>query len=1824
MKNPIDFLPFLLICLCWQMALSQNNACQFNGTTDYIQVPTDTCLRPTTALTVEARLYVTSFTPNGYFFSSAKFDGAPTQSGFYFGVSNGGVAVYLKTNDNSSFKTLGGGSISANTCNHVAFTYNGDTLKVYVNGALTGSTPCTGTVDWDPLPNGLFLGKYNDDNEDYYFTGLLEEVRYWNVARTAAEINANKDVPLSSGTGLLAVWHLDETGMGAGITAVNSSVAAASCGSTADGTTFGTANTPVFTASCGTTCTWVGGTGNWSDPAKWSTGTVPMSNNPVVIASGTVTLDVAATIHSLAMSGGSTLALGDNLTVSGNLSMIGTTTTINGTGNLDVGGDFTWTKGIIAGTGSFTLSGDLISNGGDCILNTRNMLLTSGGTLTNTTFGQLNGAIFTLASTATLFLQATTFLGNQATNTGFVNHGIIETTGTGTVTISTNIITNDGTINVNGGNLSISGGNTSSSTHTGATINIASGKTLSFSAPSNHDFTNTNISGGGIFEVYQTSFAVVNINAGSTLATAVNIWVGKLTINTPQNISSLTMSGGGVVTLNANLTVLGDLDMSGTNTTITGAGNLAIGGNFTWTRGTISGTGTLSLTGTLTSNSGNCTLSRSSLSLTSGGTLTATLFTQTNGASLIIPAGQTLTVSGNCTFSGNLNNTSIVNHGTIVTAGTGVINFNWNAITNDGTIQVNGSNITFGAGANTVYVHDGAMINIAAGKTLEFNGISHTFSNNATVSGAGTFKSTATSVSVNSGSTITTILDVAGGTLTLNVPQTIPSLSVGSTFNLSADLTVSGNVALTAGSINGTGNLTINGNLTWTGGADILGTGLMSLSGTLTVSVSGTLGRSLTLASGATFTSFALYIEDNAVLKVPSGQTLVLNSGSFNGDGTGTLENEGNITITGSSALFQVLNLAFINKGNLTSIGPNLFFGGGSSSIHDGATVTIGPGDDLKFDGTTHTFINSSSVSGAGTITISGNAGFTNITLNSGSTFSNAVIIFVDALNINTPQTFDSLAMSGGTITLNAALSIANGMTWSGGTISSTNPTTIPVGGTLTMSGSPILSNTNLTLNGGGTWTNASCTLQNNASITIPTAKTLTINNTTNRTLTNGSGGGGTLTNNGTLVKTGSAIFSINSPYTAASGSFTDIQQGTLDFNNTFDNSGTVKGNGSIDLSGATVSSSGTFSPGASPGTLTIVGNYTNSVLDIEIEESGGNVAFDQLIVTGTATLGGTLNVTETGNVVTGTWVILTAANITGTFSTVNLPACYSIEYSGDSVILYKAVAKIWDGSVGTWNTPSSWDPPGVPCILDDVVINNGQVRLDIQPQMASLTINGGSLEDSTGYQVNAPCTIGPSGFLNILNGAMDINDDFDNNGTVQGYGIIDLEDANVIGYGTFAPGNSAGTLTVKGTYCNETAIMEVGGTLGNGVSIDLLEVTQAIMLGGDLNILYLGGTVPPGTRTIMECPTGGCLSGTFDNVSFPPECQGACNLNITTQQVQLVNTLAIEFTGTCTWLGGTGDWSNQSNWSCNDVPNANDTAVINSGQVILNGAAFVSSLKVTSGTVAGTGTLTVNDSLIKTSPGVFTMDAPLQLPNGFLHAAAGTLDFNNLFTYGGTVGGNGNIDLTDATVQALSGGTFSPGASPGTLSVLGNYTNNVLHMEIGENSGVVSKDLLSVSGNVNLSGSTLNVFLLGGTMPTGSFELLTFGGNPGNTVFSNVNFPSFCGDCALVYTNNSISLENGQACIPNLTIENMIVPTGTYKSENDLVSNMATVASGSMVIFQSDTGILLGQDFSVEAGGDFETAIQACPQNFGEGLPEEPSSIKTGNDSAVSKKPKE
>jgi hypothetical protein len=90
--------------------------------------------------------------------------------------------------------------LPANTWSHLAMTWDGLTIRVYVNGAQVASGALAGLAV--PSASPLRIGGNSVWGE--WFAGLIDEVRVYNRALTAAEIAGDRDTAIAGGAGLLA------------------------------------------------------------------------------------------------------------------------------------------------------------------------------------------------------------------------------------------------------------------------------------------------------------------------------------------------------------------------------------------------------------------------------------------------------------------------------------------------------------------------------------------------------------------------------------------------------------------------------------------------------------------------------------------------------------------------------------------------------------------------------------------------------------------------------------------------------------------------------------------------------------------------------------------------------------------------------------------------------------------------------------------------------------------------------------------------------------------------------------------------------------------------------------------------------------------------------------------------------------------------------------------------------------------------------------------------------------------------------------------------------------------------------------------------------------------------------------------------------------------------------------------------------------------------------------------------------------------------------------------------------------------------------------
>src|SRR5262249_29619126 len=106
-------------------------------------------------------------------------------------LSGAPVAGLTSTSGNSN--AFGPSPLPLNTWTHIAQTFSGGTVTLYVNGVQVATTAVTGNIQ--DTTNPLEIG--SDHIYGQYFQGSIDDVRIYNVALTPAQIQTDMATPVT-------------------------------------------------------------------------------------------------------------------------------------------------------------------------------------------------------------------------------------------------------------------------------------------------------------------------------------------------------------------------------------------------------------------------------------------------------------------------------------------------------------------------------------------------------------------------------------------------------------------------------------------------------------------------------------------------------------------------------------------------------------------------------------------------------------------------------------------------------------------------------------------------------------------------------------------------------------------------------------------------------------------------------------------------------------------------------------------------------------------------------------------------------------------------------------------------------------------------------------------------------------------------------------------------------------------------------------------------------------------------------------------------------------------------------------------------------------------------------------------------------------------------------------------------------------------------------------------------------------------------------------------------------------------------------------------
>jgi Big-like domain-containing protein/beta-propeller repeat-containing protein len=1485
------------------------------------------------------------------------------------------------------------------------------------------------------------------------------------------------------------------------------------------------------TACTGTTTNWLGGTGNWSNAAMWSTGVVPNSTSTNVCiddgnaADSVVTLDIAVSVGTLTIDSGDSLTIGNNqtLVVAGNISNAGqilisaaannTFLSISGAVSLSGGGTLTMS---MSGGGVAVInesgSGAVLTNV-DNTIQGRGQIGNNGLSFINQTAGIVNGN----AAGAALLLNTNSI----------ANQGLLEST-SAFLQISTGTNNSGGTISASGTGVvqflsgaTIQGGTLSSAG--GGVLGVASGITATLDGATHGTLT---ISGTYTGPNNSTTILVGTIN--NTGAILVNAAANNTFLSISAGVS---LTGGGTVTLSTTGGGVAVINESGSGAILTNTNNI------------IQGVGQIGNNGLALVNQASgiidANIAGAALLLNSNGVTNLGLLEATNGGVLqtstsVNNLNATITANGTNSTVQFLNGTT-VQAGTLSTLNGGILGVAASqTATLDGTTHgalINAGTYTGPNNSTTVLlgtINNAGAIQVVAAANNTFLSIS----GNVSLTGAGTV-----TLSTSGGGTAV-INESGGGAVLTNVSNTIQGFGqIGNN-----------GLALVNQS-------TINANQP--AGVLLINANSLTNQGLLEASAGGTMQPSLTISNAAGM------IEANG----STSSMQFLNGTSIQG-GTITTTNSGVLGVAAN----QAITLDGTTHGALTNSGTYV-------AANNSTTILIGtinnPGLIQVNATANNTFLSVSgnvSLTGAGTLTLStagggiaiinesgGGGVLTNVnnTIQGSGQIGNNGLALLNQGTINASQLSTTLTLNpsgitnpglleatAGTLVLaNSILNNAGGNIKVSGASSSVqfvNGATIQ-GGTLTSAGGGVMgvaANNTITLDGNaqgpltivGTYTGAN----NSTTVVVGTiinTGTILISAAANNTFLSISGavslsGGGTVT----MSMSGGGVAVINESGSGAVLTNVDTIQGSGQIGNNglaLINQGTI--NASQAGTALVINPVSTTNAGlleATAGTLQLAISVVNNAAGtIKVAGAASSVQF----VSGATIQGGTLATASGG-------VLGVAANTTitldgATHGALTISGAYTGPNNSTTIL------------VGTINNAGA--------ILVNAAANNTFLSIS-----AGVILTGGGTVtlSTTGGGIPIINESGSGATLTNANNTIQGVGQIGNNGLAlvnQASGIID---ANVAGAALLLNSNGVTNLglleaTSGGVLQTSTSVNNLSATItANGTNSTVQFLNGTTVQAGTLSTLNGGilGVAASQTATLDGTTHGALINaGTYTGPNNSTTVLlGTINNAGAIQVVAAANNTFLSISGNVSLTGAgtvtlstSGGGTPVINESGSNGVLTNVTNTIQGiGQIGNNGLTLVNQSTINANQPAGVLTINpnslTNQGLLETASG-----AASQITNGAIANAGGTIKVDGSmgvpagFTVnGGTLSGSGTIS---GSVVVGPSAITQPGdiPLPGVLTIsgsgAGNYTQgptDALNVVIGGTTPGTQYSQLKLTGAANLNGA-VNVSLVNGFTPAAGTQFTILSAASVTGQFSTPSLPGLPAGLLWTVTYNPTSV---------------------------------------------------------------------------------------------------
>ena len=214
MKTLTSLLMFLFIFPSNLFCQVAGNA--FKVTDDLLNCGNDTTLNITQEITIEAWVKADTSQPPGRYGRIADKYLYTEQTGYSFGIEPNSSVIRFEFWGTDGVKYYCDGLTAFNDeiWHHIAATFDGDTVRIYLDGYLENKLG-TGKVKIKSSSNNFRIGSNFDGVSWQPIYAVIDEVRLWNIARSQSQLQATMNDTLppvyysSLDSGLVGYWRFD-------------------------------------------------------------------------------------------------------------------------------------------------------------------------------------------------------------------------------------------------------------------------------------------------------------------------------------------------------------------------------------------------------------------------------------------------------------------------------------------------------------------------------------------------------------------------------------------------------------------------------------------------------------------------------------------------------------------------------------------------------------------------------------------------------------------------------------------------------------------------------------------------------------------------------------------------------------------------------------------------------------------------------------------------------------------------------------------------------------------------------------------------------------------------------------------------------------------------------------------------------------------------------------------------------------------------------------------------------------------------------------------------------------------------------------------------------------------------------------------------------------------------------------------------------------------------------------------------------------------------------------------------------------------------------